>query len=74
MNGGTYNEPIYLATVKNGTDEDIDTVHRALQDAGIHGVIVVGDEDLSLAEIPALDAFADELADRVAKRVSEVSE
>ena len=47
-----------------------DLMEDALEDFEGNGKIVVSDERMSIGEVPALDEYADELADRIVKRLN----
>ena len=61
--------------VESPTQEELrevrDLMENVLADYGGNRKIVVSDNRMSLGEIPALDDYADELADRVAERVND---
>ena len=61
--------------VESPTQEELrevrDLMENVLADYGGNGKIVASDNRMSLGEIPALDDYADELADRVAERVND---
>jgi len=67
-------ENIIHVTVTGGTEDDMKEIRRfmedALEDYDGHGKIIVSDENLEITELPSLDDYADELAERVAERVN----
>ena len=66
-------ESIIHVRIESPTQEEIqsirDFMEDALEDYDGNGKIVVSDNRMSLGEIPALDDYADELAERVAERL-----
>ena len=68
-------ESIIHVRVESPTQEQLqevrDFMEDALDDYDGTGKIVVSDNRMSLGEIPALDDYADELADRVAERLTD---
>ena len=68
-------ESIIHVRVESATQEELrevrDLMENVLADYGGNGKIVVSDNRMSLGEIPALDDYADELADRVAERIND---
>ena len=61
--------------VESPTQEELrevrDLMENVLADYGGNRKIVVSDNRMSLGEIPALDDYADQLADRVAERLDD---
>ena len=68
-------ESIIHVRVESPTQEELrevrDLMENVLADYGGNRKIVVSDNRMSLGEIPALDDYADELADRVAERLDD---
>lgn len=67
-------ERLIHVQVENARQDELkeirDFMEGALEDYDGTGKIVVSDGRMSLGEVPALDDYADELADRVAERVN----
>ena len=68
-------ERIIHVRVESPTQDELrevrDLMENVLADYDGDGKIVVSDNRMSLGEIPALDDYADELADRVAERLAD---
>ena len=68
-------ESIIHVRVESPTQDELrevrDLMENVLADYDGNGKIVVSDNRMSLREIPALDDYADELADRVAERLAD---
>lgn len=63
-------KPILHATLKgNATDEDHRNVRDALQNTFPEIDVVVTTDDIQMHELPALDNYMDELADRIVERL-----
>lgn len=66
-------EKIIHVRVESPTQDELeqirDVMEDALEDYDGNGKIVVSDNRIGIGEVPALDEYADELADRVAKRL-----
>ena len=62
-------------TVDTATQEELsnirDLMEGVLEDSDMSGKLVVSDGRMELHEVPALDAYTDELADKVAERINE---
>ena len=66
-------ESIIHVRIESPTQEELQDIRNfmedLLEDYDGNGKIVVSDNRMSLSEIPALDDYADELAQRVAERL-----
>jgi len=68
-------ENIIHVTAHDGTEQEIQHVREfmedALEDYDGHGKIVVSDQHIELHELPALDEYTDELADKIVERIND---
>jgi len=56
--------------IEQPTEAEVNEIRDLLEDK-VEGQVVISGTTMSIGEVPALDDFADELADRVAKKVEE---
>ena len=56
--------------IEHPTQEEVEHVRELLEDE-FESQVVVSGSDMSIGEVPALDDFADELAERVADKMGE---
>jgi len=60
---------IHVQVGGNPTDETVDKVGRKLRDTFPEKRLVISTDDMEMHELPALDDYADELAERIAERL-----
>jgi len=63
-------DKILHVQIEHPTEAEVNEIRDLLEDK-VDGQVVVSGTYVSIGEVPALDDFADELADRVAERIEQ---